>query len=90
MKKWVIAVFIIVLLLLLSVFYWLKINSYSSLIATAKFKEVKTVKYTIETPGIDPRVYEWNTSNNYHCIALFRDNSSTAPAMQCYKIERSK
>ena len=50
-------------------------------------KTINTLSYTIETSGTNPRVYEFDTQGypKMHCIVLFRDNSSTAPAMQCVK-----
>lgn len=55
-------------------------------------KQTKNPKaaYTVETPGFNPRVYEFTptTAPNYTCIALFSssDDSSTS-SMQCVRKE---
>ena len=48
-------------------------------------KTVNTLAYTIETSGINPRVYEFDTQGypRMHCVVIFRDDPRTSPAMQC-------
>jgi len=48
-------------------------------------KTVNTLSYTIETSGINPRVYEFDTQGypRMHCVVIFRNDTHTAPAMQC-------
>ncbi|QCT94555.1 hypothetical protein FE773_04995 [Caminibacter mediatlanticus TB-2] len=48
-------------------------------------KTVNTLSYTIETAGINPRVYEFDTQGypRMHCVVIFRDDPRSAPAMQC-------
>ena len=48
-------------------------------------KTVNTLAYTIETSGINPRVYEFDTQGypKMHCVVVFRDDPKTSPAMQC-------
>ncbi len=48
-------------------------------------KTVNTLAYTIETSGINPRVYEFDTQGypRMHCVVIFRDDPKAAPAMQC-------
>ncbi|NPA10849.1 MAG: hypothetical protein GXO62_01235 [Epsilonproteobacteria bacterium] len=48
-------------------------------------KSVNTLSYTVETSGINPRVYEFDTQGypRMHCIVIFRDDPKTSPAMQC-------
>ncbi|MEO1923626.1 MAG: hypothetical protein ABGX25_03815 [Nautiliaceae bacterium] len=48
-------------------------------------KTVNTLAYTIETSGINPRVYEFDTQGypRMHCVVIFRDDPKTSPAMQC-------
>jgi len=48
-------------------------------------KTVNTLSYTIETSGINPRVYEFDTQGypRMHCVVIFRDDPKTSPAMQC-------
>jgi len=77
----------IIILVLIGGYIWFKfrISSYSGVVGSLTFPTVKTEKYTIETPGINPRVYEWDTKTGYHCITLFRDNPDSAPTMQCFK-----
>jgi hypothetical protein len=50
-------------------------------------KTVNTLSYTIETSGINPRVYEFDTQGypRMHCVVVFRDDPKTSPAMQCIK-----
>jgi len=48
-------------------------------------KTVDTISYTIETSGINPRVYEFDTQGypRMHCVVLFRNDTKTSPAMYC-------
>ena len=48
-------------------------------------KAVNTLAYTIETSGVNPRVYEFDTQGypRMHCVVIFRDDPKTSPAMQC-------
>ncbi len=48
-------------------------------------KSVNTLAYTIETSGVNPRVYEFDTQGypRMHCVVIFRDDPKTSPAMQC-------
>ena len=48
-------------------------------------KTVNTISYTISASGINPRVYEFDTQGypRMHCVVVFRNNTHTAPAMQC-------
>jgi len=48
-------------------------------------KTVNTLSYTIATSGINPRVYEFDTQGypRMHCVVIFRNDTHTAPAMQC-------
>jgi len=48
-------------------------------------KTVNTLSYTIETSGVNPRVYEFDTQGypRMHCVVIFRDDPKTSPAMQC-------
>jgi hypothetical protein len=50
-------------------------------------KSVNTLAYTIETSGVNPRVYEFDTQGypRLHCVVIFRDDPKTSPAMQCVK-----
>lgn len=53
---------------------------------TGMFKSsVNSISYTVEASGYNPRVYEFDTQGypKQHCVALFRSQSDTAPAMQC-------
>ncbi|NPA54739.1 MAG: hypothetical protein GXO40_00015 [Epsilonproteobacteria bacterium] len=58
--------------------------NWNSLIGSFK-KTVNTFSYTIETTGINPRVYEFDTQGypRMHCVVIFRDDPKTSPAMQC-------
>ena len=55
-------------------------------------KEIKTLEYTIDTSGQNPRVYEFNTQGvpKLHCVVLFRPNTRTSPAMQCVRITKQE
>ena len=48
-------------------------------------KTINTLSYTIETSGVNPRVYEFDTQGypRMHCVVIFRDDPKTSPAMQC-------
>lgn len=63
-----------------------------SMISGMAMKEVKPqAAYTIDTAGINPRVYEFNTkvAPIRHCIVLIASSDKmAAPTMQCYKIEK--
>jgi len=53
---------------------------------SAMFKKtIDTLSYTISTSGYNPRVYEFDTQGypRLHCVVLFRNDTHTAPAMQC-------
>ena len=53
--------------------------------------EKKTVHYTIDTAGFNPRVYEFQPTlvKNYICIVIFPNadgkHVAAVPAMQCIK-----
>ncbi len=63
-----------------------------SMAAGMAMKEIKPqAAYTVDTAGINPRVYEFNTRVKpiMHCIVLIASSDKlAAPAMQCYKIEK--
>jgi len=48
-------------------------------------KTINTISYTISTSGYNPRVYEFDTQGypRMHCVVVFRNDTHTAPAMQC-------
>ena len=48
-------------------------------------KTVHTISYTIESSGLNPRVYEFDTQGypRLHCVVLFRNDTKTSPAMWC-------
>jgi hypothetical protein len=69
----------------ITVYFVGKKVSFSGMVATVSLPETKTTKYTIDSIGVNPRVYEWDTKSGYHCVALFRDESGSAAAMQCFK-----
>jgi len=58
--------------------------NWNSLVGIFK-KTVNTLTYTIETSGLNPRVYEFDTQGypKLHCVVIFRNDTHTAPAMQC-------
>ncbi|NPA87377.1 hypothetical protein [Caminibacter pacificus] len=58
--------------------------NWNSIVGVFK-KTVNTLSYTIETSGINPRVYEFDTQGypRMHCVVVFRDDPKTSPAMQC-------
>jgi len=58
--------------------------NWNSIVGVFK-KTVNTLSYTIETSGINPRVYEFDTQGypKMHCVVVFRDDPKTSPAMQC-------
>jgi len=64
-----------------------------SQISGMTWNEVKTNKYTIDTVGINPRVYEFIPENakDHLCVIVFpnSDGKHTAaiPAMQCFKVK---
>ena len=43
--------------------------------------------YTIDTPGYNPRVYEFKTKTNPNvlCVVIFGNNEDDSPALQCVK-----
>lgn len=44
-----------------------------------------TAAYTIETPGYNPRIYEWTTSEGYKCLAMMASsNDASSPAIFCF------
>jgi len=65
-------------------------NLFSSLSGMAMTEE-KTNKYTIDTVGINPRVYEFvpQSAKDHLCVIVFpnSDGKHTAaiPTMQCFK-----
>ena len=71
-----------------TIYNWIKHSSFSGMVGSVTFPTLETKKFTIDTPGINPRLYEFDTKSGYHCIALFRDSTDTAPAMQCFKIQK--
>ena len=75
MKKLIIFIFIVTFSF---AFNW------NSIVGVFK-KTVNTLSYTIETSGINPRIYEFDTQGypRMHCIVIFRDDPKTSPAMQC-------
>ena len=58
--------------------------NWNSLVGIFK-KTVNTLSYTIATSGLNPRVYEFDTQGypKLHCVVIFRNDTHTAPAMQC-------
>jgi len=63
-----------------------------SMVAGMSMKEVKPkASYTIDTAGVNPRVYEFTTRVKpiKHCIVLIASSDKmVAPAMQCYPISK--
>ena len=63
-----------------------------SMVEGMAMKEIKPqAAYTIDTAGVNPRVYEFNTRVKpiMHCIVLIASSDKlAAPAMQCYKIDK--
>ncbi|MGD8305879.1 MAG: hypothetical protein PVF17_04430 [Ignavibacteria bacterium] len=59
---------------------------------TMKEKKIDT-KYTIDTNGFNPRVYEFTpvTQPKYTCIIVFSSsNDSSVPVMQCVRKTKLK
>ena len=60
-----------------------------SMVSGMAMKEIKPqAAYTIDTAGINPRVYEFDTKVQpiRHCIVLIASSDKlAAPTMQCYK-----
>ena len=62
-----------------------------STISGMTMDEIKPTSYTVDTAGLNPRVYQWTPVGlpNFVCVALFpnADGKSVAavPAMQCFK-----
>jgi len=59
-----------------------------SMVEGMSMPEIKPqAAYTINTAGINPRIYEFNTKVKpiKHCIVLFASSGKTSvPAMQCF------
>ena len=57
-------------------------------------KEIKhEASYTIDTAGVNPRIYEFDTkvAPIRHCIVLIASSDNmAAPTMQCYKNKENK
>jgi len=79
------AIVLFIVIGVIGVYFVSKKVSFSGMVASVSLPETKTTKYTIETIGINPRIYEWDTKSGYHCVALFRDETGSAAAMQCFK-----
>ncbi len=65
-----------------------------STVSGMTMKEVKPLSsYTIDTAGINPRVYEFVPQNDQTklCVVVFSnaDNSTSVPAMQCFKMDKN-
>ena len=64
-----------------------------SQISGMSLDEQKTNAYTIDTIGINPRVYEFipKSAPDHLCIAMFPNSDgkhgAAVPAMQCFKIK---
>jgi hypothetical protein len=64
-----------------------------STISGMGMEEVKTNSYTIDTVGINPRVYQFNPKDNkdYLCVIVFPnsdgEHTAAVPAMQCFKVK---
>jgi len=60
-----------------------------SMVTGMSMKEIKpSAAYTVDTNGINPRVYEFDTRVKpiRHCIVLIASSDKmAAPTMQCYK-----
>ena len=78
-------------LLVVSLFSIPLFADWNWLVSTFK-KEIKTLEYTIDTSGKNPRVYEFNTQGTpkMHCVVLFRSDTRTSPAMQCIRITKQE
>ena len=70
------------------------IYSYAGMFSTMSgmaMKEIKPVaEYTIDTVGINPRVYEFipQNDNTKLCVVVFGNSDRlSAPTMQCFKRE---
>ncbi len=65
-----------------------------SMVSGMAMKEIKPQSsYTVDTAGINPRVYEFDTRVEpiMHCIVLMASSDKmTAPTMQCYKKNKEK
>ena len=63
-----------------------------SMVSGMAMKEIKPqAAYTVDTAGINPRVYEFDTKVQpiRHCIVLIASSDKlAAPTMQCYKKEQ--
>jgi len=60
-----------------------------SMVSGMAMKEIKPqAAYTVDTAGVNPRVYEFDTkvAPIRHCVVLIASSSKmAAPTMQCYK-----
>jgi len=56
-------------------------------VATGPSKTIKPqAAYTVETPGFNPRVYEWTTTNGNKCLVVMASsNENSSPAVFCFK-----
>jgi len=77
------------ILLLISISLYSYAGMFSTLSGMA-MKEIKPLaSYTIDTAGVNPRVYEFVPQNDKTklCIVVFgnTDNGISIPAMQCFK-----
>jgi len=83
----------LVLVLLLGSLSAIFAGNLFSQISGMTWDEVKTNKYTIDTAGINPRVYEFIPENakDHLCVIVFpnSDGKHTAavPAMQCFRVK---
>jgi len=63
-----------------------------SMVSGMAMKQIKPdAAYTVDTAGINPRIYEFNTRVKpiMHCVVLIASSDKfSAPAMQCTKIEK--
>ena len=78
------------ILLILSLFLYSNAGVFSTMSGMA-MKEIKPVaSYTIDTAGINPRVYEFIPKNDTTklCVIVFGNSDKlSVPAMQCFKRE---
>ena len=74
------------LILMLCLFSILQGGMFSTLEGLG-MKEIKPdYTYTIDTAGINPRIYEWTPKSNPNitCIVIFGNSKAAIPAMQCF------
>ena len=77
---------------------FLSVLSYAGMFSTISGMAMDEVKplasYTIDTAGVNPRVYEFIPKNDKTklCIVVFgnADNGVSIPAMQCFKRDDKK